>query len=439
MQVLFEAPESFLLKVIPTRVELNRGDKLGDYTIEKTLGSGTFGVVYKAFCNGQPYAIKLLKLWETVYEEKKNELGERFLREYKVGKMQSKYLVHSHTYGEIEGNPFFVMDFCPGGDLRSYIGSLKEDDMYMCGLDILNGLKVLHDEGIIHRDLKPENVMFSQHGRALLSDFGVSAFVNHTIKRMTRPNLFGNVRETFGTYAYIPPEQLIDAKKFKTTTPATDLWSFGVMIFELYNKGEYPWGPLETESDLADFIRNARTGKLAKPELLDKLPTPWPEVVRACLQPDISKRAGRVEDILRLLDKGSHFKSHASIDENSSLMIKILQGYEPGKVYMLNRNEGLIKKNHFSIGRSESNDVMIMDFPTVYISRNHATIEAIDALDGWYIRDGQWSDRERRWIPSTNGTFVNSDQVSKDGHKLRLGDIITIGDTTFKIMDQKEL
>ncbi|MBU0489923.1 MAG: protein kinase [Bacteroidetes bacterium] len=433
MKVKFETPDKFVLKDFPQRVSLRRGDVLGGYHVDRTLGDGTFGVVYKVFLDSTPYALKILKLWETVYQEKKEELANRFLGEFTVGQTQGKHLVRSHTFGTVDGNPFFIMDFYPAGDLRKRISSISKAEAETIGCEMLLGLKELHQNGVIHRDLKPENVILTETGKALLTDFGISAFVNHQIKRMTRPGLFGHVRETFGTYAYIAPEQLVDSKKFKSTTPRTDIWSWGVLMYELLSNGNYPWGFLNSESDLVEFMKNARTGQFASRDELFSFPPIWVKAIQKCLEPDYDKRFESADQILDFLGKRNNINNRQEITNATPILLHVMKGAETGKKYKLSGFRNSEGYAVIAIGRGEKNEITIEDFPTAHISRNHATIECNPSLRGWYIRDGQWDELQRRWKKSTNGTFLNSSRIGTNGQRLTGGDIVTIGDTTLKI------
>ena len=436
MQVRFNVPEKFFLKGIPCRVDLSAGQQVGPYLVGELLGSGTFGIVYQVKKNGIPYALKLLKLWEVVYKNQKETIGERFLYEFHAASTRSDYLVHSHEFGEIDNNPFFIMDYIRNGDVRGKIGSLSQQEIISIGYDTLKGLRDLHNAGIIHRDIKPDNVLLTDGGKALLTDFGISAFVNHQIKRKTAPNLFGKVKETFGTYAYIPPEQLVDRMKFYTTTARTDIWAWGVMLYELFSDGEYPWGSLSTESDLVEFIRNAQTGKMVHTKGFSKMPDNWAKAVEGCLQSSFEQRTESIDDILNTLGKLTSTGKRGVIAADRTLVLHIMKGVEIGRKYLLPPQAGI---SH--IGRGESNHVVLLDFQTNYISRRHCTIECVPSLGGWYVRDGQWISGGVGWLTSTNGTYLNVNRLGKDGTKLKSGDIMTVGDTTIRIeqgMDANE-
>ena len=85
------------------------------------------------------------------------------------------------------------------------------------------------------------------------------------------------------------------------------------------------------------------------------------------------------------------------------------------------------------IGRENSNDIVLSDSKNLFVSRFHFTLEK--AMDGsyWIIRDGQWQKNERRWVTSTNGTYLNVTQVPPEGLKIFTGDIITVGEYKIKV------
>ena len=147
------------------RCVFNPGDSIDNrYTVRKSLGEGSFGVVYLVEDGRRSqYALKLLRLWE-VPAEIRQPLMERFEMEFNTGQIDCDNLVRSLAYGIVGGNPYIVMEFCPGGDLEPLLGKPNGNTPRICQ-DILIGLNALHDRGKVHRDLKPENVLFKQNGK----------------------------------------------------------------------------------------------------------------------------------------------------------------------------------------------------------------------------------------------------------------------------------
>lgn len=323
--------------IVCNRLEFHRGDCIGgQYRVEKTLGAGTFGCVYKVNGkDGKTYALKLLKLWEVPSEERE-ELLKRFDMEYETGHIESNYLVHSYEKGMVEGSPYIVMEFCPYGDLMS--AEEKGDmDFAAVGRDVLYGLRDLHRRGKVHRDLKPENVLIKQDGRAVLTDFGISGDQNN---RLTQRGIFGVPQQQFGTFPYMPPEQINPRRGNATVLPTTDIFSFGVMIYQLVTY-ELPFGECATNADLPRYIERGKRGQWDR-ELLLKTPggQQWESMIEGCLIPNFKERLQNVDEVLKLMPPAKaeeHYRStlHESSETwskaSGGIALHIMQGEEYGK------------------------------------------------------------------------------------------------------------
>lgn len=431
--------------VIPERCDCQPGDLVGgSYVVEKVLGEGSFGVVYKVKDHkGRVWALKLLRLWD-VPSTIRQPLISRFDMEYKTSCIKSRNLVHSVDAGFFKGNPFIVMEFCDGGDLAKFVGN-PQAPLVRIARDVLNGLHDLHINGKVHRDLKPENVLFKSDGTAVLTDFGISGDRN---KRMTERNIFGKPTQIFGTYAYMPPEQVNRARGNSTVLPTTDLFSFGVMMYQLIT-GHLPFGKLEDQNDLVYYQKRSKAGEWDRMALLaNPRGREWDSLISKCLVPDLKDRIHSAMDAVALLpsdhsyyyqrEELSHQAPQAFHDTCSSQkhlhntsVLRVMQGKEYGREYDLDGIINSIGKRLITVGRDMSNSLMIEDYDESYISRRHCTIEKIGPAY-WQIRDGQWDPHNASWNTSTNGTYVNSDTVTQSGRLVKDGDIITIGDVKLK-------
>jgi len=421
------------------RCVFHPGDSINnDYRVDKMLGAGTFGCVYKVRdSGGGAYALKLLKLWEIPSEERE-ELLKRFNMEYETGHIESNYLVHSYTKGTVRGNPYIVMEFCPCGDLMTK-AEKGNVDFAAVGRDVLYGLRDLHRRGKVHRDLKPENVLIRQDGTAVLTDFGISGDQNN---RLTQRGIFGVPQQQFGTFPYMPPEQINPRRGNATVLPTTDIFSFGVMMFQLLTY-ELPFGDCETEADLPRYIERGRRGQWNR-DLLRKIPAAkqWENLIEGCLVPNFKERLQSVDDVLKLMPQRAEQHPYQSTLHESSetwnkakngILLHIMQGEEYGAKYRL---DNLIKGacRIIRVGRLDDgvvNTIPIKDTLNGYISRYHCTLEQNVETGQWIIRDGQW--RDGQWKNSMNGTYVNSAEIDKNGVGLNVGDIITIGDVKLRV------
>lgn len=423
-----------MLDYSPSRCVFNKGDLISNkYKVLKGLGEGTFGTVYKVEdSDGQVYALKLLKLWE-VNPSEREILIKRFDMEFETGRIKSEYLVHSFTHDIVEGNPYIVMEFCPNGDLRSK-SNLSGNKMSVIAKNILYGLRDLHQCGKIHRDLKPDNVLFRADNTAVLTDFGISGDQN---KRMTERGWLGKPQQIFGTYAYMPPEQVRPPRGGKATVlPTTDIFSFGVMMYELI-VGKLPFGVLRDERDLMSYLDNGKNGtwdREAIKEISGEIN--WYKIIESCLIPDFQHRIQSIDDILSLFPNEAIEHLNKPMNDRGALLLRIMQGEEYGKIYriydIIPANKSIV-----TIGRHDGitvNDISLVENNSSYISRKHCTIERNIYTNSWYIRDGQWErNLTNNWKKSLNGTYVNSSEVTMVGTKLCDGDIISIGDVKMKV------
>lgn len=417
--------------MVVSRCDFNIGEYIdGRYCVTRHLGEGSFGNVFLVEDSSKhTFALKLLKLWE-VPPDIRTALTNRFEMEYQTGRIDCPYLVQSLNRGMVEGNPYIVMEYCPNGDLTQYVGN----NWVKIGQDILLGLKALHTRGKVHRDLKPENVLIKANGTAALTDFGISGDRN---KRMTERNILGKPMQIFGTYAYMPPEQVKPRNGDATVLPTTDIFSFGVMMYQMLT-GNLPFGSLNNHNDLANYVSNADKGVWNR-SALDRSTSGmhYKSVIEGCLIPDFRSRLQSVDEVLKLMPARVSQEQDVAYQKPTHItgyLLRIMQGEEYGKTY--NITNILRDKNIVTMGRNDvgvSNTIAIQEQQSCYISRRHCTLEYDVASRTWYIRDGQWDKNSTLgWKTSLNGTFVNSKEVNKNGYYLEVGDIISIGDTKLR-------
>ena len=434
---------------IPERYDSHPGDCLdGRYIVEKSLGEGSFGVVFKVKdLGGTVWALKLLRLWDVPSTIRK-PLIDRFEMEFRTGRIASRNLVHSVDAGYLKGNPYIVMEFCDGGDLTKFIGK-RDADHARFAMDILNGLNDLHVNGKVHRDLKPENVLLTADGVAKLTDFGISGDRN---RRMTERNIFGKPNQMFGTYAYMPPEQINRARGNSTVLPTTDIFSFGVLMYQLVT-GELPFGKLEDENDLVRYQKRLKAGEWNRSLLFSTPDGPrWNTLITQCLAPDLKQRVQSSKEAMNLVPPSLHpyvvqpaapipqaaspapaapFVQPAPVPESKpahakGAFLRITQGQDDGMEFNLDQLVATTGRRLLTMGRAETNLIILRDYSDSYTSRYHCTLEH-PHNGSWVLRDGQWNAETRQWAPSTNGTYINSSLVPTSGMVLNEGDIVSAG------------
>ncbi len=201
--------------------------KIGPYSLLEKIGAGGMGEVYRASAPGRPeVAIKLLKPELATQPE----VRRRFTREARAAaKLEHRHIVRMLDFGSEGGEFYIVMELVRGYSLATWRDNPPDGETLTATVDqVLQALAYAHARGVVHRDLKPENVLvsFGVDGlpKAKVMDFGVVFF------RDERDLDISGFQAVVGTPAYMAPEQALNTAD---VSPATDLYSFGVMLFEL--------------------------------------------------------------------------------------------------------------------------------------------------------------------------------------------------------------
>ena len=197
---------------------------IGPFLIEKRLGIGGMGIVYKATYtkNGADVALKVLPLVLTANKK----LVDRFEREMAIlKKLKHPRIVQFYGGGEQDGQHFYAMEFINGGTLAELLkeqGRLPWQQVIEFGVQICEALEHAHEHGIVHRDLKPANLFLGQDGKLRLGDFGIARDSDATALTATG--------STLGTHAYMAPEQITGKLPISNRT---DLYALGCVMFEM--------------------------------------------------------------------------------------------------------------------------------------------------------------------------------------------------------------
>jgi serine/threonine-protein kinase len=204
---------------------------LGDrYRLGERLAAGGMGSVYRAVDEtlGRQVAVKALR----------RELAddptflERFRREARAAAALSHPGVAAiYDYGEVEGQPFIVMELVEGENLAERVaarGPLPWQEAFAIGEQVAAALAAAHAHGLVHRDIKPANIMLGRDGRAEVTDFGIAQAAQAAT--LTRTGM------VLGSANYVAPEQA----KGGHVGPAADLYSLGCVLFEAVT-GETPY------------------------------------------------------------------------------------------------------------------------------------------------------------------------------------------------------
>ena len=195
----------------------------GRYRVEAPIATGGMSTVYRGLDArlDRPVALKVM---DARYARDQQFLT-RFQREARsIARLRHPGLVAIHDQGNDATHPFLVMELIEGGTLRELLrerGPMPPHAVAAVLRPVLGGLGVAHRAGLVHRDVKPENVLISDDGEVKLADFGlVRAIADAGIT---------STSVILGTAAYLSPEQVLG----RSTGPRSDVYSAGVMAFEL--------------------------------------------------------------------------------------------------------------------------------------------------------------------------------------------------------------
>lgn len=206
------------------------GPLVGKYVLRTLIGQGATGVVHEAYdpVLDRVVALKGLRA-EVADPDLVALLRGRFLGEARAaGRLAHPGVVAVHDFGEHEGRPYIVMERVRGRTLSARLaGGRRETPAQAASwaLPLLDALAAVHRRGLVHRDVKPDNVFLGDDGSVKLGDFGVAAWAAGMGEAGEEG---GGVAPAVGTPHYAAPEQL----RGEATTPAADLWSVGVMLYQ---------------------------------------------------------------------------------------------------------------------------------------------------------------------------------------------------------------
>lgn len=205
----------------PAPEEVNR--LLPQYRIERLLGQGGMGAVYKGYqpALDRPVAIKLLRV------EAAEDAG--FVAQFKheartLAKLHHSRIITIHDLGQSdEGHLYFVMEFVDGSNLRTILAEsgLAAEHTLLLVCQVCDALEAAHQQEILHRDIKPENILLTKDGYVKLIDFGLASPARD-------PRAGGKEGVVFGTPDYAAPEVPGGHGDHRS-----DIYALGVVLYEM--------------------------------------------------------------------------------------------------------------------------------------------------------------------------------------------------------------
>ncbi|MBI3159053.1 MAG: serine/threonine protein kinase [Chloroflexi bacterium] len=205
-------------------MNITEGAQVGPYQVIEQLGRGGMATVYKAYHASLDRYVAL-KVLHPAFMEDPNFLA-RFEREAKVvARLDHPNIIPVYDYAKHGDTPYLVMKFVEGHTLKARLqqGPLAAQEGLAIIETVGKALAYAHKQGILHRDIKPSNVMLTDGGQIYLTDFGLARIAASGESTLSSDMMVG-------TPQYISPEQAMGRKDLDE---GTDIYSFGVLIYEL--------------------------------------------------------------------------------------------------------------------------------------------------------------------------------------------------------------
>ena len=274
---------------------LQAGVRLGAFEVLSRLGAGGMGEVWRARDSrlGRTVALKILP---DAFTSDGDRLG-RFENEAQIlASLNHPHIAALYGLEQLEGRSVLVMELAEGEDLAARLarGPLSVEETIAIARQIAEALEEAHRKGVIHRDLKPGNVMVSGEGKVKVLDFGLAKAFKKEIAEASilssqSPTLAQETQAgvILGTVAYLSPEQA----RGKVVDERTDIWGFGVLLFEMLARQR----PFKGET-ASDTLAAVLTAEPDWPLLPSATPPALLRLVRRCLVRDPKHRLQSIGD-----------------------------------------------------------------------------------------------------------------------------------------------
>lgn len=273
-----EMDDSFLEASIQN--EINETEELsgqiGRIQIDRLIARGGMGEVYA----GTDITLKRAVAIKVISDQfRLNETSRTlFLNEAQaLSKLQHNNICQVYDYFESDGKDILVLELIEGETLTRVLKNQNKKNTLTIAYQIAKALVAAHEHGIIHRDLKPDNIMISNKNQVKVLDFGLAR--SDLSSHKSNPDINSKYTQVSGTPGYMSPEQA----RGEVSTTATDIWSFGIILCELFAQQI----PYAENSSTLKLLENTQKAKLTLP---GKLSSDQQKLIEAMLAPHASKR-----------------------------------------------------------------------------------------------------------------------------------------------------
>ena len=294
---------------------------LTNYDIQERIGTGSFGLVYKA---KQKDRNQLLVIKQIPFSTKDNstELQEARNEANILSKLNNRYVVKYYNSFEEGGYLYIIMEYCEGGDLSSYLSKMQKLVSHLTEIQIWKffiqmslGLAYIHYKKILHRDLKSLNIFLTKNLDVKIGDLGVAKILQNTIHAYT----------FIGTPYYLSPEILEE----KPYNEKSDVWALGCILYEMatfkhpYNASNQAALFLKIKNGKYEPLGNHYTHELKKmiQTLLDKNSFSRPsmkQILEMQIFLDKAKYLGLYDTTIEMLSKLNNNNQNTNVDNNSN-------------------------------------------------------------------------------------------------------------------------
>lgn len=272
---------------------ISPGQRLGPYSVVSRLGSGGMGEVYLALDTrlGRQVALKFLP--SSLREDR--ERLRRFQHEARAASVLNHPNVATiYEIAESDDITFIAMEYIEGMTLDQKISGrpLSVPEILNTSIQVADALDDAHSLGVVHRDIKSGNIMITQREQAKVLDFGLAKMTSVTSPHFTEIPTAVKTADglVMGTVEYMSPEQALG----KTIDERSDIWSLGVVLYEM-STGRKPFGGA-TATEIIENLRHSEPEAIARFNY--EVPDELERIIRKCLEKDPESRYQSARDLM---------------------------------------------------------------------------------------------------------------------------------------------